>query len=60
MSSTAKAAINAIKDSLDHTFSQVTPADAREITSEIKSYLNLVNAAIRRSPHDKHTNQAAG
>jgi hypothetical protein len=60
MSSTAKAAINAIKDSLDRAFSQVTPADAREITSELKSYLNLVNAAIRRSPHDKHTNQAAG
>jgi hypothetical protein len=58
MSSTAKATVNAIKDQLDRAMSQITPADAREVTSEIKDYLNLVNAAIRRSPHDKHTNQA--
>ena len=60
MSSTAKATVNAVKDQLDRAFCQISPADAREVTEEIKSYLTLINAALRRSAHDRHSSEACG
>jgi len=58
MSSTAKDRLHKIKETLDHAFSKASPADARELTTEVREHLTLLNSAFRRSLHDTHTNSA--
>jgi hypothetical protein len=58
MSSTAKTYLHQIKDTLDRAFANASPADARDLTTEVREHLTLLNSAFRRSLHDTKTNAA--
>lgn len=59
MSTTAKAKITAIKERIEHDLSVLThPDDRRAYINEIREQLAGINAAARRSPHDRHTSAA--
>lgn len=59
MSNLAKDKINAIKAAIENDMRVLThPDDRKAYVDDLREQLARINAAAKRSPHDKHTHAA--
>ena len=61
MSSTSKARLSTVKDSLDSMFANAHPDDRQELVKDLREYLSAQASAAKRPGYDhKHSNAATG